>query len=182
LGASAIVAGKLVESIKLPGSWLIGPLLVAIVAGLARPEYPCVSSRWLMAAQAVIGMLLAGTFRPEAFPLVASHWFPVLLVVATTLGVSFAAGVVLARISPLGRETATLGTLPGGASAMIAMSVGSKADTRMVVLMQYIRVVLVVLSAALLAGAALVALPMLVLFGLLSRYFVQGLTAGGVKG
>jgi ABC-type maltose transport system permease subunit len=65
---------------------------------------------------------------------------------------------------------------------MIAMSVGSKADTRMVVLMQYIRVVLVVLSAALLAGAALVALPMLVLFGLLSRYFVQGLTAGGVKG
>jgi membrane AbrB-like protein len=151
LGASAIVAGKLVESIKLPGSWLIGPLLVAIVAGLARPEYPCVSSRWLMAAQAVIGMLLAGTFRPEVFPLVASHWFPVLLVVATTLGVSFAAGVVLARISPLGRETATLGTLPGGASAMIAMSVGSKADTRMVALMQYIRVVLVVLSAALLA-------------------------------
>ena len=151
LGAATVVAGMLAKSIKLPGGWLIGPLLVAIVAGLSHPEHPCVSTRWLMAAQAVIGMLLAGTFRPEVLPLVVSHWFPVLLVVAATLGVSLAAGVLLARISPLGRETATLGTLPGGASGMIAMSVGSKADTRMVALMQYIRVVLVVLSAALLA-------------------------------
>jgi len=151
LGAAAVIAGMLAKSIMLPGGWLVGPLLVAIVAGLVRPEHPRMSTRWLMAAQAVIGMLLAGTFRPEVLPLVAIHWLPVLLVVAATLGVSLAAGVLLAHISPLGRETATLGTLPGGASGMIAMSLDSKADTRMVALMQYIRVVLVVLSAALLA-------------------------------
>ena len=148
---AAVVAGVLAQSIKLPGGWLIGALIVAIMAGLASAEHPRLSSRWLTPAQAVIGTLLAGTFRPEVLPLVAAHWFPVLLVVAATLGVSLAAGIVLARISPLGRETATFGTLPGGSSGMIAMSLDSKADTRMVALMQYIRVVLVVLSAALLA-------------------------------
>jgi hypothetical protein len=151
LGAAAVVAGMLAQSIRLPGSWLIGPLVVAIMAGLARAEHPRLSSRWLIPAQAVIGTLLASTFRPEVLPLVAAHWFPVLLVVTATLGVSLAAGIVLARISPLGRETATFGTLPGASSGMIAMSLDSKADTRMVALMQYIRVVLVVLSAALLA-------------------------------
>lgn len=145
------MAGGLAQSIKMPGGWLIGPLLVAIMAGLARSEHPRLSSRWLIPAQAVIGTLLAGTFRPEVLPLVGAHWLAVLLVVATTLGVSLAAGMVLARISPLSRETATFGTLPGASSGMIAMSVDSKADTRMVALMQYIRVVLVVLSASLLA-------------------------------
>ena len=148
---AAVGAGVLAQSVKLPGGWLIGALLVAILAGLARAEHPRLSSRWLTPAQAVIGTLLAGTFRPEVLPLVAAHWLPVLLVVAATLGVSFSAGIVLARISPLSRETATFGTLPGASSGMIAMSLDSKADTRMVALMQYIRVVLVVLSAALLA-------------------------------
>lgn len=148
---AAVVAGVLTQSIKLPGGWLIGPLIVAIMGGLARAEHPRLSSRWLIPAQAVIGTLLAGTFQPEVLPLVAAHWFPVLLVVAATLGVSLAAGIVLARISPLGRETATFGTLPGASSGMIAMSLDSNADTRMVALMHYIRVVLVVLSAALLA-------------------------------
>ena len=151
LGAAAVVAGGLAQSIKLPGGWLIGPLLVTIMAGLARSEHPRLSSRWLIPAQAVIGMLLAGSFRPEVLPLVGAHWLAVLLVVATTLGVSLAAGMVLARISPLSRETATFGTLPGASSGMIAMSVDSNADTRMVALMQYTRVVLVVLSASLLA-------------------------------
>ena len=145
------MAGVLAQSIKLPGGWLIGPLLVAILAGLARPEHPRLSSRWLIPAQAVIGMLLAGTFRPQVLPLVGAHWLVVMSVVATTLGVSLAAGMILARISPISRETATFGTLPGASSGMIAMSLDSKADTRVVALMQYIRVVLVVLSASLVA-------------------------------
>ncbi|HSR12971.1 MAG TPA: AbrB family transcriptional regulator [Thermodesulfobacteriota bacterium] len=151
LGSAAVVAGTLATEAKFPGGWLIGALLVAVVAGLVRPEHPRIPVNALLGSQAVIGLVLAGSFRPESLPIIASHWLPVLLIVAATLGVSFLAGIVLARITPLGRETATMGTLPGGASGMIAMSMGSNADTRMVALMQYMRVVLVVLSAALLA-------------------------------
>jgi uncharacterized protein len=151
LAAAAVVAGRLAQSINLPGGWVIGPLLAGIGFGLARPTHPRMPPRCLMTAQAVIGMVLAGTFRPEAVPLVAAHWFPVLLTVVTTLGVSVAAGAVLGRFTSLDRETATFGTIPGGAGGMVMMSLDSKADTRLVALMQYMRVVLVVVSAALLA-------------------------------
>jgi uncharacterized protein len=155
LGTGALLAGLFMQSIRLPGGWLIGPLLVAIVAGVARPGSPRLPHKFLLAGQAVIGMLLTSTFRPEVLPLVAFNWLPVLLIVAATLGVSLVAGILLARISPLSRETALFGTLPGGAMGMIALSLSSNADTRMVALMQYTRFVLVVLSAALLAGFVL---------------------------
>ena len=51
LGAAAVVAGELAQGIRLPGGWLIGPLMVAIVAGMACPEHPRLSSRWLIPAK-----------------------------------------------------------------------------------------------------------------------------------
>ncbi|MDD5224815.1 MAG: AbrB family transcriptional regulator [bacterium] len=151
LGAASVAAGFLAQTIRLPGGWLIGPLLVAIVAGLSRPEHPRVSSPWFIAAQAVIGTILASRFRPDVLPLAGANWLPILLVVTATLGVGLGSGVLLARIGPLDRETATFGTLPGGAASMIAMSIDLGADGRIVALMQYLRVVLVVLSASFLA-------------------------------
>lgn len=151
LGMIAIAAGMLMQHLRLPGGYLIGPLLVAIVAGLIRPDHPALATRILLAAQAVIGMLLATGIQPGIISGIAAYWMPVLLMVCITLGISFIAGIVLARITPLSRETATLGTLPGGATTMIAISMSAKADTRMVALMQYIRLVLTVVSAAVLA-------------------------------
>ena len=151
MSAVAVIAGILAQSIRLPGGWLIGPLVVAMLAGLAFPTHARVTAPFLYSAQAVIGIILAGTFSPEVLPGVVSHWLSILFVVAVTLVLSIVAGLILARISPINRETATLGTLPGGATSIIALSVDSKADTRLVALMQYTRVVLVVLSAALLS-------------------------------
>ena len=151
LGAAAVLAGLAAQSLRLPGGWLIGPLMVAVAVGLTRPEHPRVTSPYFFSAQAVIGIILAGTLRPEILPGIAAHWLSILIVVTVTLGLSIAAGLLLARFSPINRETATLGTLPGGASSIIALSIDSKADTRLVALMQYTRVVLVVFSAALLA-------------------------------
>ncbi|RPI80010.1 MAG: AbrB family transcriptional regulator [Desulfobacteraceae bacterium] len=151
LGATAVLAGLAAQRIGLPGGWLIGPLIVALLIGLFRSKRPQMPQPLLFSAQAVIGIILSGTFRPEILPGVLGHWFSILFVVAVTLFLSIIAGLILARISPINRETATLGTLPGGATSIIALSVDSKADTRLVALMQYTRVVLVVFSAAILA-------------------------------
>lgn len=99
------------------------------------------------AALAVVGSLLAATYRPSVVPLIADAWLPVSLVVAGTLLLSLAAGFLLARFAHLDRRTAALGTLPGAASGMLAMSGPLGADPRLVALMQYTRVVVVVLSA-----------------------------------
>jgi uncharacterized protein len=80
----------------------------------------------------------------------------VCLVVGGTLLLSLAAGMLLARIARLDRRTAALGTLPGAASGMLAMSGPLGADPRLVAVMQYTRVVVVVFSATLVSRLGLV--------------------------
>ena len=87
-------------------------MLVAIVAALAWPEHPTVPRWGRLASLAVVGGLLAATFRPSVLPLIAANWLPVCLVVAGTLVLSLAAGMLLVRIAGLDRKTAALGTLP----------------------------------------------------------------------
>jgi membrane AbrB-like protein len=93
--------------------------------------------------------MLAATFRPSVIPLVAGHWLPVALVVGGTLFLSLGAGVLLSGLVRIDRKTAALGALPGAASGMLAMSDPLGADARLVALMQYTRVVVVVVTATL---------------------------------
>jgi uncharacterized protein len=156
LGAGAALAGLLTQGAGLPAGWLVGPMLVAIVAALAWPEHPTVPRWGRLASLAVVGGVLAATFRPSVLPLIAANWLPVCLVVVGTLLLSFTAGMLLGRIARLDRKTAALGTLPGAASGMLAMSASLGADARLVAVMQYTRVVVVVFSAALVSRLGLV--------------------------
>jgi membrane AbrB-like protein len=152
--ALGAVAGWLAETAHLPGAWLIGPMLVGIGAGLVGrpPGLP----RWsVLGAQGVVGMLVAGSFDPATLPRIAASWPAVLVAVGGTLAVSVAVGIGLARATTLDRATTTLGTLPGGAPAMIALGLALGADVPAVALMQYVRIVVAVLSAALIGRVAL---------------------------
>ncbi|MDP9458224.1 MAG: AbrB family transcriptional regulator [Actinomycetota bacterium] len=152
LVVGAAVAGSAAQGAGLPAPWLVGPMIVAVVFALARttgrPEVP----RWARrAALGVVGGVLAGVFRPAVLPLIAKEWPAVSLAVGGTLLLSLGAASLLARLARLDRRTAVLGTLPGAASGMLAMSDPLGADPRLVALMQYARVVLVVVSAAVIA-------------------------------
>ncbi len=131
-------------------------MVVAIAMALAWPERTTVPRWGRIAALAVVGSVLGGTFRPSVLPLLASNWFPVTLVVCGTLVLSLAVGLLLTQIAHLDGKTAALGTLPGAASGMLAMSVPLGADSRLVAVMQYTRVVVVVFSAALVSRFGLV--------------------------
>jgi membrane AbrB-like protein len=131
-------------------------MLVALAFALAWKEHPTVPRWGRTASLAVVGGMLAATFRPSVLPLVASHLLPVGLVVCGTLFLSLGAGVLLSGLANLDRKTAAFGTLPGAASGMLAMSETLGADARLVALMQYTRVVVVVVSAALVGRFGLV--------------------------
>jgi membrane AbrB-like protein len=133
----------------LPAGWLVGPMLVALAFALAWKEHPTVPRWGRTASLAVVGGILAATFRPSVLPLVASHWLPVGLVVCGTLFLSLGAGLLLSGLADLDRKTTAFGTLPGAASGMLAMSGPLGADVRLVALMQYTRVIVVVVSATL---------------------------------
>ena len=156
--AGSSLAGFFAQGMGLPAGWLVGPMLVALALALVWEKHPTVPHRGRIASLAVVGGMLAATFRPSVLPLVASHWLPLGLVVCGTLLLSLGAGLLLPSLVRLDRKTAALGALPGAASGMLAMSDPLGADARLVALMQYTRVVVVVVSATLVgrfvAGAA----------------------------
>ena len=77
--------------------------------------------------------------------------------VCGTLALSLGVGLLLSVLVGLDRKTASLGTLPGAASGMLAMSDPLGADARLVAVMQYTRVVVVVVAATLVGRFGLVA-------------------------
>lgn len=149
LALSAVAVAAL-EWAAVPAALLLGPMIAAIGFGVAgsgiRPP------RWtFVAAQALIGMMIARSFTPSILASVAADWGMLLAVVSTTILAGAVVGWVLTRAKVLPGSTAAWGSSPGGASAMVAMAAEFGADVRLVAFMQYLRVVVVVATASVIA-------------------------------
>ncbi len=149
LGVGSSLAGLIAQRAGLPAGWLVGPMLVALATALVWEKHPSVPRWGRTLTLAVVGGVLASAYRPSVLPLITRHWLPVALAVCATLLLSLGAGLLLSLLVHLDRKTAALGTLPGAASGMLAMSDPLGADARLVAVMQYTRVVVVVVSATL---------------------------------
>ncbi len=131
-------------------AFLVGPMIVAIGFGVGDARL-AVPRPFFIGAQAIIGCLVARSLSASILVSLAMDWAPMLLVVASTVTAGGIVGWVLVRFRVLPGTTAAWGSTPGGAAAMVAMAAEYGADFRMVGFMQYLRVIVVVLSASLVA-------------------------------
>lgn len=145
------VAGFLAQQAGLPAAWLIGPMLVALGLSLTNRGYLRLPAFAPAGAQALIGVALSASADPESLRILLQYWAPVVLLAIAVLVISIGSGIVLSRMAGLDPVTALFGTLPGGSAGMVAMADELGGDVRMVAFMQYTRLILVVLSASLLA-------------------------------
>lgn len=146
---SAVLTAAL-EFGGLPATFLVGPMIAAIALGttLGPVRLPATASRL---AQAVVGCLIAASIEPSLFDEVMADW-PVLVgATLATLVASGALGAVISRLGILPGTTAIWGSAPGAASAMVLMADAFGADARLVAFMQYVRVIIVSIAAALVA-------------------------------
>ena len=149
-----IASGFLLDLAGMPVAWLIGPMIASVILAL-RNAPPGPNPQFVFTGvQAVIGIALSASFSSDALAPLADHWPIMLITIVLVLGVSVLAGVALGRMASLDSATASLGTVPGGASGMVAMSEEMGADPRIVAFMQYARVVTVIISIAILARIA----------------------------
>ena len=102
-------------------------------------------------SQAAIGVTVGSYVRPQTLSGVASHAAPILGTCIATLAVSVLTGLLLARRSDVDRPTGAFCMIAGGASGLTAVSRELGADERLVVVVQYLRVVLVVTTTPLIA-------------------------------
>jgi membrane AbrB-like protein len=137
-----------------PAALLLGPMLVAIAFGAAGTTLRV--PRWaFLGAQGVVGCLIARSVNPTLLVSLAHGWVTIITVVLTTVIASAFVGWLLAKFGHLGASTAAWGSAPGAAAAMTAMSEEFGADPRLVAIMQYVRVLVVVLTASLVSRVVL---------------------------
>ena len=146
---SLLFAGAL-ELAALPAALLIGPMLAAILTGTngATVRVP----RLLFgSAQAIVGCLVANSISADIFAAFYKEWPLFLGVVMATVTASSLLGWLISRWRILPGTTAVWGSSPGAATAMVLMAGAFGADQRLVAFMQYLRVIFVSMTAALVA-------------------------------
>lgn len=103
--------------------------------------------------QACIGVLIGALVQPSALGALASNWLVVLAATLATLLISLAAGLLLGRHRDLDPITGSFALVAGGASGLTAISQELGADQRVVAVVQYLRVLVIVVSMPAVAGA-----------------------------
>lgn len=158
LAVASVSAGFIAQAGHVPAAWLIGPMIVAIVAAISG--FGRTLPRWTLAApQGVIAVTIAQVFTLPVVAEVARDWLPIVIVVVATVVAAGTAGWLLARYSPISAATAAWGSSPGASVTMIALSAEFGADPRVVAFMQYLRITLVVLTASSVAHIVLLHSP-----------------------
>ncbi|HEU4658260.1 MAG TPA: AbrB family transcriptional regulator [Capillimicrobium sp.] len=157
MAAATIALALAAGAIGLPSAALFAALLAGIgyaltLGGRAPLVLPPAG---LLLGQAVVGVSLGTSLDGETLKAVGADALPIALATAATLVVSVGAGLVLSRVTGVDRATGTLGLVAGGASGIVALSDELGADARLVAFMQYLRVLVVVLFAPLVAYALL---------------------------
>ncbi len=146
--SAAIAAG--LELLRLPAALLVGPMLAGVLLGVngatVRPSLPLFTG-----AQGFIGAMIVAAIRPEMASALLGQWPLILGAVIATLTASSLLGAMVGRWGSLPGTTAVWGSAPGAASAMVLMADAFGADARLVAFMQYLRVIFVSISAALIA-------------------------------
>jgi membrane AbrB-like protein len=147
-------ATVLVGFAGIPGPALFAALVVGVawsmLVGRGRMEVPRPA---FTAAQAIVGVQIGLYLHLDTLQAISADWLPVALASVGTLVITLLAGLLLARITDLDAPTASLGMVAGGASGIVAMSRELGGDERLVAVMQYVRLLIVVLLTPLLAGA-----------------------------
>ncbi len=149
LALSAAVS-TLLEVVRLPAAFLLGPLVAGLVLRLVDVEIKVPKGAWL-GAQCVIGGMIGSVLTPEIVRTFLADWPLLLGSVGMVVALATLCGWGLARSGVVPGTTGVWGSSPGAASAMVILAETNGADARLVAFMQYLRVLFVASSASLVA-------------------------------
>jgi len=155
----AILAGLLFDWLNIPVGWLLGPMIIGIVYATIQGNPQPLPPVFMTLGKATIGLATAVRFSPETLSMALNYAIPILLCVLLTGCLSLFHGYLLSRLAGIDRVTALLAFIPGVASTIVAIGDEMGADAIAVAVLQYLRVLLVVLVIPSLAGFILPAHP-----------------------
>lgn len=144
-------AAAFLEYSQLPAAALIGSMIAGIAVGIGGGSIE-VPRKGFTFAQSIIGCVIASSLSPAIFPAFAQNWLIFVIAVIATVAASSLLGLLISRWKILPGTVGVWGSAPGAATAMVLMAGAFGADQRLVAFMQYLRVIMVSVGAALIAG------------------------------
>src|SRR3954453_1168798 len=136
------------DRFAVPAAFLVGPMLTGIAFALRGAPIRLPRGVFL-AGQSLIGCAVGRVLTVSMVTVIAQSWPAMFMAVLATVAASALIGWLLVRFGSLPGSTAAWGVSPGASSAMVAMAEEFGADPFAVAMIQYLRVVFVVLAALL---------------------------------
>lgn len=140
------VASCVFTLVRLPTPLLFGGLAGALVYALTRPNAPLrLPDSAFLAGQAVVGVIVGASIDWGSLAALGPRWLIVVVVACFSLAVSLLVGALLIRrgASP---ATAAFSSIAGGAAGLTAMADELGADARVVAVLQYLRLLVVLVT------------------------------------
>lgn len=150
---AAVVATAVLTLVGAPSPVLFGALVGALVVALVRTDSPVLPRRASVAGQALLGVSTGAVVKPETLGDLVEHAGPVAASVLLTIAASILLGQVL-RLQGVSRATATFSFIAGGASGVTAVAGELGADARVVAVVQYLRVLIILVGMPVVAAIA----------------------------
>ncbi|NES69147.1 MAG: AbrB family transcriptional regulator [Okeania sp. SIO2D1] len=141
----AILVGFIFDWLNFPVSWLIGPTITGIVYATLKGSPQQLPKIIMMLGKALIGIATAFRFAPETVNVVSTYAVSVIGCILLTGALSMFKGYLLSIWTGVSRSTALIASIPGTASAIVPMSEELGADPIAVTVLQYLRMLLVVI-------------------------------------
>lgn len=145
-------AGAAAEALGVPVPWLLGPLAVAVFLRLVLNLQTRLPASLVLVAQVTTGVNIGLASRVDAFHSLGGVGWALALVVLVPLVISMLGGFVLARWADVDPASGFLGSIPGAAAGVVAMSTDLGADAATVATLQYLRVLTIAAVMPLLAA------------------------------
>jgi uncharacterized protein len=154
VGVASAAGGFGAAAVGVPSPALFAGLLVGLAFALRTSWSLDVPPLGARAAQGVLGVSLGILVQSSTLSEIGRNAAPILGVTVATLAATIGAGLAMSRLTGIDRATASFGMVAGGASGIVAISRELGADERLVAVMQYLRVLVIVVLTPLVAGYA----------------------------
>lgn len=146
LAGLTAIASIALSLLGVPIPYLFGGLLAGLTLALApRPSAPLPAVGFL-AGQAIIGVTIGAEADWASLGELGGDWPAVIAVTLATVALSVGVGQLLRLHDGVTPVTATFASVAGGASGMTALSDELGADDRIVTVLQYVRVLVVLVT------------------------------------
>ncbi|MBB6452292.1 hypothetical protein HNQ94_000737 [Salirhabdus euzebyi] len=139
----SIIGGILFHYIHIPLPWILGPVTFLLVYKSIWKKETISSLHLRNISFVLLGIQIGSTFTTHTFENVTPYFFPFLMMTLLLIFVGLFAAFLIAKYINLDMTTSILGAVPGGLSAMIALSESFKSNTVYVTIFHSIRLLAV---------------------------------------